>query len=172
MPIIPKSAIPGRTFSVAWNQAREVMRGHEPVQSAGMLTSHTPHGVIREPEQVIPYHNPAAPLSGVSAYIVVSHDNDTVIVSSGGPIAKPKELRYSEKSYAFGGVTITYTNYNLANQTRTADNGTTQVVEVTVRPYANGQIILAADIGAATGISGVTLQDLNIGAKHWAKKYV
>lgn len=46
--MIPKRAIPNKQFGEAWNRATDELRSHVPIQGPGILTSHTPHGVIRE----------------------------------------------------------------------------------------------------------------------------
>lgn len=91
----PKTTVVNRAGD-AWNKLVSNSRSHQPIQSDGMLTGHTIHGVIREPEQVMPTYG-AAPVasSGGMTYRGVWTNTpttpymaqDVVIVLSAGPAA-------------------------------------------------------------------------------------
>ena len=110
----------------------------------------------------------------VTRFEIASVSGDYVTAVGGQKIAKPPELWFSEATYVEGGKTISYSNWDLPNQTRVADDGTNQVIEVVVRPYRAGNHIWATQANA----SGVfvndvelTYVDLNRAGRHWAKKY-
>jgi hypothetical protein len=134
----------------------------------------------------------AVPTSGrggsgttITAYKIASNSGDYITChtwdgSTEGEVdiivAKPKELRHSETSFAFGGVTITYDDYDLTAQTRAGTRSTdsSEIIETVVRPYQAGDIIYAAVVdwtGVTVSEIPITKIDLNLAARHWAEKW-
>lgn len=59
---IPKRVISDAPFGDGWNTSVEALRSHRPSAGPGILTTHTPHGVMHE-AAIVPaaYGNPGNP---------------------------------------------------------------------------------------------------------------
>lgn len=82
-------------------------------------------------------------------------------------IAKPPGLRYSIAGKVILGIGHTYGNYDPDQQTRTDTFGGQSETQQITEPYDVGVIIYAANV--ETFLDGITLMDLNLDARYWAR---
>lgn len=84
-------------------------------------------------------------------------------------IAKPPKLRFSTASAVVDGVTVNYSSYSTSDQTRVATAGAVSEIQIIVPRYLTNDLIYAAS-AAYTGVSGVTLIDMNMDGRAWARR--
>ncbi len=119
--------------------------------------------------------------ASVSTYRFKSMNSDTLVCHSwdfateGSDnilIAKPPKLRFSIASEVIDGDTVTYSAYDTGAQTRHATDGGTSEDQVIVPRYLVDDVIyvISANTDLLDGDGNpITLLDLNIDARAWAK---
>jgi hypothetical protein len=184
--MIPNRSIRSTPGADAWNKAREQIRSHEPLQSPGVLTGHSIHGVTREVEPSTPPYGSPSP-GRLQTYRVKSKIDDVLICrtwdgttegTTDVPIAVNRNSRQLTTE-TINGVTYTYSAYtdlgDAINFSRRSNNGSTNETQiVTPMWYVNCEIDV---IG--TNYSGVSYDDtineaydlklIEVSARCWAK---
>lgn len=176
----PRTTVVNRAGD-AWNKLVSNSRSHQPIQSDGMLTGHTIHGVIREPEQIMPtYGPPATPgESGIGTQcellavsgdtLIVREIDDSGITADTLTIAKPYELRQSITTETIEGVVITYVYDNAWTRAAYISGAFIETQIIIPRYTVGGRLqYIGCD---HTGL-GITKIDVNIAGRAWARKYV
>lgn len=108
--------VPNRTagdggIESAYNKLRENARSHHPVGGPGINTSHTVHGVMREPELPLPPYDPAqqeAASVNIQKFTISTVLKDVLKCTDGTYVAKVALLRCSMASRTIDGVVINY----------------------------------------------------------------
>lgn len=181
-------------FAAAWNAEREAVRSHAPLTGPGLLTSHTIHGVHRDPVPDLPPYAQEAVAAAVQAGASVARYRLKTVrknylvcrtwdgVTEGATdifIAKPFKLRHDRTSAVINGVTINYTYPDAANPAlRTASEPASGESESQiVVPYwlTNDEIFAITgapglNSAAPDAVSAITLLDLNLDGRAWARK--
>jgi hypothetical protein len=99
-------------------------------------------------------------------YVTVDLWGGTTFDAGSVNVAKPYELRHNASDTIYStGASYSYSDTN----TRTASAGGFDTeTHVVLLPYEIGREILVIDTGLATGVTGCTYIDLNIGGRTWA----
>lgn len=84
-------------------------------------------------------------------------------------IAKPPKLRFSVTSATVDSTTISYSSYSTTNQTRVATAGAVSEIQIITPRYLVNDIIFAAS-SSYTGVEDVTLIDMNMDGRAWARR--
>ncbi len=196
MPLIPNRIADGTYFGAAWNKARESLRGHEPLQSPGVRTSHTVHGVFREVDVPAPAYGAteaASAAAGPFLHRLKAVEGDTLVckawdgtlagiaasdASDDVYIAKIPKLRESIQSERIEGVVYTYAYEPLTtddtglNRQRRATAGAVVEICVVTPEWLPNDLIYAFSCASGVIRNGAAVTWLMAGdGRAWALRH-